>query len=241
MNTEIDNLTMEEVLLKIKSLIKEEKNSYVVTPNVDHIVKLETDECLQKIYKEANLILADGKPLIWISKIYRHPIKEKVSGADLFPKLCKLAAENGYKMFFLGAADGIAAKAASKLVLKYPGLQVADTYSPPFGFEKDENEINKILQRIREANIHILIVGLGCPKQEKFIYKYRNIMNVPISLGLGACFDFQAEAIKRAPRWMCDCGFEWLYRITQEPNRMIKRYLIEDKRIISLVWKYRKV
>lgn len=115
MNTEIDNLTMEEALQAIRSLIKDKKGAYVVTPNVDHIVQLETNKKLQEAYANASLILTDGKPLLWISRWYGIPIKEKISGSDLFPLLCKMAALDGYKMFFLGAAEGVAKRLQKSL------------------------------------------------------------------------------------------------------------------------------
>ena len=146
MNTQIDNLTMDETLEKINAIIASgTKGAYVVTPNVDHIVQLETDKELQNVYNNATLILTDGKPLIWISQWYRTPIKEKISGSDLFPKICENAAQNGYKMFFLGAAEGVAQRAADNLSKKYCGLQVVGTYSPPMGFEKSKKEIGKII------------------------------------------------------------------------------------------------
>lgn len=240
MNTEIDNLTMKETLDEIDKLILKNDKSYVVTPNVDHIVQLETDVELKNIYRDASLILADGKPLLWISKWYKTPIKEKISGSDLFPLLCEMAAKKGYSMFFLGAAEGVAAKAAENLKKKYNGLKIVGTYSPPYGFEKDEIELEKIIDMVKEANPDILILGLGSPKQEKFIYKYRNRLNIPISLGLGASFDFEAGNIKRAPKWMSNHGLEWLFRITQDPKRMTKRYLVDDRKILSLVVRYRK-
>ena len=240
MNTEIDNVTMQEALQAIDTLIKENKAVYVVTPNVDHIVQLETNKELQEIYANASLILTDGKPLMWIAKWYGTPIKEKISGSDLFPLLCEMAAEKGYKMFFLGAAEGVAAKAAENLKNRCNGLQVVGTYSPPFGFEKNPKEIEKIKLMINDAKPDILIVGLGCPKQEKFIYHYCKELGVPISFGLGASFDFEAGNIKRAPKWMADHGLEWLFRITQDPRRMAKRYLVDDLKIFGLAIKYRR-
>lgn len=240
MNTEIDNLTMEETLNTIDMLIQKKKNAYVVTPNVDHIVQLEQGGKLCEIYKNADLILADGKPLLWIAKWYGTPIKEKISGSDLFPLLCEMAANKGYTMFFLGAAEGIAAKAAVNLKKKYPQLKVAGTYSPSYGFEKNESEMHKISKMIKAASPHILIVGLGCPKQELFIFNNRDKLGVPISLGLGASLDFEAGNIKRAPRWMANHGLEWLFRMTQDPQRLIKRYLIDDRKIIKLAFKYKK-
>lgn len=240
MNTEIDNLTMDETLQAIDQLIQEDKNAYVVTPNVDHIVQLETSKELQDVYNNASLILTDGKPLLWIAKWYGTPIKEKLSGSDLFPLLCDMSAKKGYRMFFLGAAEGVAAKAAKNLEKRYKGLQVVGTYSPPFGFENNVDEMNKIKEMIREAKPHILIVGLGCPKQEKFMYHHCRDLGVPISFGLGASLDFEAGNIKRAPKWMANHGLEWLFRITQDPKRMIKRYLVDDRKILDIAIKYRK-
>ena len=240
MNTEIDNLTMDETLDAIDSLIKEDNCSYVATPNVDHIVQLEKDEELKRVYENASLILTDGKPLIWISNWYKTPIKEKISGSDLFPRVCDLAAKKGYTMYLLGAAEGVADKAAKNLMDKYKGLNIVGTYSPPFGFEKDKVELKKIERQIQEVHPDILIVGLGCPKQEKYMYHHCKELDVPISFGLGASIDFEAGNIKRAPRWMSEHGLEWLYRITQDPKRLAKRYLVDDMKIIRIARKYRR-
>lgn len=239
MNTDIDNLTMAETLNEIDKLIQKKNCSYVVTPNVDHIVRLEKDVELQKVYKNASLILTDGKPLIWISKWYKTPIKEKISGSDLFPKVCELAANKNYTMYLLGAAEGVANTAAKNLMKKYPGLNVVGTYSPPFGFEKNEQEMNKIKTQIQEVHPDILIVGLGCPKQEKFMYYHCKELGVPISFGLGASIDFEAGNIKRAPKWMSNHGLEWLYRFLKEPKRLFKRYFVDDLKIIQVARKYR--
>lgn len=239
MNTDIDNLTMAETLNEIDKLIQKKNCSYVVTPNVDHIVRLEKDVELQKVYKNASLILTDGKPLIWISKWYKTPIKEKISGSDLFPKVCELAANKNYTMYLLGAAEVVADTAAKNLMKKYPGLNVVGTYSPPFGFEKNEQEMNKIKTQIQEVHPDILIVGLGCPKQEKFMYYHCKELGVPISFGLGASIDFEAGNIKRAPKWMSNHGLEWLYRFSKEPKRLFKRYFVDDLKIIQVARKYR--
>lgn len=239
MNTDIDNLTMAETLNEIEKLIQKKNCSYVVTPNVDHIVRLEKDEELQKVYKNASLILTDGKPLIWISKWYKTPIKEKISGSDLFPRVCQLAANKNYTMYLLGAAEGVADTAERNLMKKYPGLNIVGTYSPPFGFEKNEQEMNKIKTQIQDVHPDILIVGLGCPKQEKFMYYHCKELGVPISFGLGASIDFEAGNIKRAPKWMSNHGLEWLYRFSKEPKRLFKRYFVDDLKIIQVARKYR--
>ncbi len=238
LNTYVDNLTMDEAINKIDELIINKKPSYVVTPNVDHIVKLEDDREFVEVYKEADLILTDGMPLIWISKLKKNPIIEKISGSDLFPEVCKLASKKGYKIFLLGAAEGVAAKAAENLISKYDKLNIVGTYSPSYGFEKDQLEIKKIIGMVNEANPDILAVGLGAPKQEKFLYMYRKQLNVPVSLAIGASIDFEAGNIKRAPEWMQRSGLEWAYRLGKEPKRMFKRYLVDDMKIFKLIFKY---
>lgn len=239
LNTEVDNLTMDEAIERIEQLILEKKPSYVVTPNVDHIVKLEDDEEFQNVYKEADLILTDGMPLIWISNFKGIKIKEKLSGSDLFPKVCDLASKKGYKVFLLGAAEGVAAKAAESLKDKYDGLNVVGTYSPSYGFEKNKEEIEKIIEMINTVKPDVLAVGLGAPKQEKFLYNYKNRLNVPVSLAIGASIDFEAGNINRAPKWMQSSGLEWFYRLCKEPKRMFKRYIIDDMKIAKLVIKYK--
>lgn len=238
LNTEVDNITMNEAVQKIEQLILNKKPSYVVTPNVDHIVKLETDKEFQEVYKEADLILTDGMPLIWISKFKKSPIKEKVSGSDLFPEVCKLAADKEYKIFLLGAAEGVAAKAAKNLRTKYNGLNVVGTYSPSYGFENNKDEIEQIIEMINKVKPDILAVGLGAPKQEKFLYKFRNRLNVPVSLAIGASIDFEAGNINRAPKLIQRIGLEWFYRLIKEPKRMFKRYLVDDLKIFKIILKY---
>ncbi|MCX0355172.1 WecB/TagA/CpsF family glycosyltransferase [Clostridium perfringens] len=238
LNIEVDNLTMDEAIDTAEELILKKEPSYVVTPNVDHIVKLETDKEFQDVYKNADLILTDGMPLIWISKMKGNPIKEKISGSDFFPKLCERAAKKGYSLFLLGAAEGVASKAAENLKEKYNGLNIVGTYSPSYGFEKKDEEIKEIIKIINDVKPDILAVGLGAPKQEKFLYKYRNELNVPISLAIGASIDFEAGNINRAPKWMQNCGLEWFYRLCKEPKRMFRRYIVDDSKIIRIALKY---
>lgn len=240
LNTRVDNLSMEEALTKIEQLIAQNKNAYVVTPNVDHIVVMERDKEFAQLYREADLILTDGKPLIWISKLYGTPIKEKISGSDFFPQMCALAARKGYSVFILGAGPGVADKAARNLQSKYPGLEIAGTYSPPVGFEEDQEQLQKIAELIRQANPTILAVSLGSPKGEKFLYRHKDEYNVPLSISIGATIDFEAGNVKRAPKWMSNCGLEWMYRMMKEPKRLVKRYAVDAVQIAPIVWKYRK-
>ena len=239
LNTHVDNLTMNEALNVVDELVTQRTPSYVVTPNLDHIVTIETDSEFAEIYENANLIVADGKPLIWISKILKTPIKEKISGSDFFPKICELAAYKGYSIYILGAAEGVGKKAAENLKNKYPDLKIAGTYSPAFGFEEDNRELQKIREKILKAKPDILAVSLGSPKGEKFIYRHLKEYDVPLSISIGATIDFEAGKIKRAPKWISAIGFEWLFRITQDPKRLTKRYWNDAMRILPIIKKYK--
>lgn len=239
LNTYVNNVSMGEALDEICRLIDEKEQSYVVAINVDVVMKIEKDEYLKRITDEANLTLVDGKPLIWISKWHKRPIKAKISGSDLVPKLCRVAAQKGYSVFIIGGAEGVAEKAKENIEKEYEGIKIVGTYSPHYGFEKDEVELEKINSIISSVNPDILIVCFGCPKQEKWIYENYKKFNASVSVCAGATVDFMAGKVKRAPEWMSNHGFEWLYRMLQEPKRLLKRYLVDDVKIIKLVWKYR--
>lgn len=241
LNMHIDSLTMGEAVCEIDKLIQKRDCRYVVTPNLDHIVIMETDKEFAEIYKNADLVVADGKPLIWISKYLKNPIKEKISGSDLFPRMCELSARKGYSIFIFGAAKGIADKAADNLKLKNPGLIIAGTYSPALGFEKDNLELKKIKDIIINAKPDILAVSLGSPKGEKFVYKHLEEYNVPLGISIGATIDFEAGNVKRAPKWMTNHGLEWLFRITQDPKRLVKRYWNDAIKIIPIIRKYKDI
>lgn len=242
LNTYVNNLNMDETIQAVEQLIAAGaagKKSYVVPINVDVVIKIEKDKHLKKFIDHADLVLVDGKPLIWISKWYKRPIREKVSGSDFVPLLCKKAAEKNYSVFLIGGRDGIAKRAGMNLRKDMPKINIVGTYSPPFGFEKDQKELNRINNLINDAHPDILIVCFGCPKQEKWIYENYHKYDAKVSICAGATVDFLAGNISRAPRWMSEHGLEWFYRFLQEPRRMFKRYFLDDIKILMLIWKYR--
>lgn len=239
LNTFVNNVDMSEAIQEIENLIKKKKKSYVVAVNVDVVIKMEEDSYLKEITDRADLVLADGKPLVWISKLYKCPLKARIAGSDLVPILCGQAAEKGYTIFILGGKEGIAAQAKVRLEERYPGIQIVGTYAPPFGFEKDETELKHIAQRISEVHPDILVACFGCPKQEKFIYENYQKYDATVSICAGATVDFLAGNVKRAPRWMREHGLEWLFRFFQEPKRLFRRYFIDDMKIIRLFFKYK--
>lgn len=225
----IHNVTLEETVNRVRELVQAKGKAFVVTPNVDHVVKLQTDAAFLELYKAADLSIPDGMPLVWTSKLAKKPLKGRVTGADLFPAVCADAARTGMTVFLLGSASqDIIETTKAKLLGKNPGLKIVGAHSPSFGFEKREEENNALIQMINEAKPDILFVGVGAPKQEKWIYTFRDRLNVPVSLGVGAAFDFVAGNVKRAPKWMQSVGLEWFYRFLSEPKRMFKRYFIDD-------------
>lgn len=240
LNTYINNLTMSETVEAIEKMIVEKRKSYVVAINVDVVMKIESDPYLKEIVDGADLVLVDGKPLVWISKLHGKPLKAKISGSDLVPLLCEVSAKKGYRMFIIGGKDGIAEQAKRRLEEKYPDIQIVGTYAPPIGFEKDKKELNKINNMISEVKPDLLITCFGCPKQEKWIYENINRYDAKVSVCAGATVDFLAGNVKRAPRWMSEHGLEWFYRFLQEPKRMFRRYFVDDIKIIKVIWKYRK-
>lgn len=236
-NIIIDNISMEESIQRVAEFILSKNYSYIVTPNIDHIVRLQKDAYFKKIYDGASLVLADGVPILWAARFLSAPLKEKISGSDLFPKLCEASAKNGWKVFFLGGGEGAAENAADVLKTQYPLLQVVGTYCPPLGFDDDENKNRIIINMIKDVKADILFVGLGSPKQEKWIYKYKDQYQVPVSIGVGVSFEFVAGVVKRAPKWMQKIGLEWFWRLIMEPKRLWKRYLIDDPVFFWLVLK----
>lgn len=231
----IDNLSLSEVLSRVDLLVRARVPSYIITPNVDHIVKWQKDDEFKEIYDRAALVLADGVPLLWAGHFLGTPIVEKVSGSDLLPQICEQSASKGYRLFFLGGRPGAADLAAKKLCQKFPGLQIAGTYCPPYGFEKDQKENDKIIGLIRAAKPDILFVGLGAPKQEKWIYRFYQVYQAPVSIGIGVTFEYISGMVRRAPVWMQKAGMEWSWRILMEPGRLWKRYLIDDMQFFPLI------
>ena len=239
LNTYVDNLTFEEAKSAVDELIQSKGHHYVVTPNSDIIVKMQYDEELKHICDHANLILVDGQILVKLSKLTKNPIVERVCMTDFVWNVFDLAMEKNYSIFLFGGKYDILKSAEKKIKERCKSLNIVGSYSPKFGFENDLYEIEKCNKVIREAKADILLVFLGCPKQEKFIYNNKDKYKVKMSIPMGGCVDFLAGKVKRAPKWMQDVGLEWFFRFLQEPKRMFKRYFIDDIKIFSLFYKYR--
>ena len=240
LNTYIDNLTASEAKNAVDSLIQAGGNHYVVTPNSDIVVKMQDDTELKEICDKADLILTDGQIVVKLSRYLGNPIKERVCMTDFVWDVFDLAIKKDYRVFLFGGKEDVLFKATENIKKRLPELNIVDSYSPPFGFEKNEEMLEEANRRIKASDADILIVFLGCPKQEKFIYQNKDKYQVPISITMGGCVDFIAGKVKRAPLWMQNIGLEWFYRFLQEPKRMFRRYFVDDIRIFELARKYQK-
>lgn len=236
-NINFDNITFADLMEFILDAKKNKKQTYILTCNVDHVVQTTKDREFAEIYSNADLVVADGVPIMWASKLIKRPLKQKISGSDILPVLGKEFEKNEVSLFFLGAAEGIAFKAAENLRKKYQNIKIVGCYSPTYGFENNEEENEKILDKIKSAKPDVLMVGVGAPKQEKWIYKYYKQYDVPVSIGVGATFDFISGNVVRAPAILQTLGLEWFWRFLQEPKRLFHRYFIEDSKFIVLIIK----
>ena len=239
LNTYIDSLTAQEAKERVDQMVQERRFQYVVTPNTDIVMRMQREPDLLDICNKADLILTDGEMLVKLSKFLGNPIKERVAMTDFVWDVCDLAVEKGYKVFLFGGKESVLETGKNRIQEKYPSLKVCGHYSPPIGFEKNEEQLGKALDIIKESGADILIVFLGCPKQEKFIAKYKDLYQVPVSITMGGCIDFIGTDIKRAPLWMQKNGLEWFFRFSQEPKRLFKRYFVDDVRIFPLVLQYK--
>ncbi len=236
---------MQEAVLVLRTWISESRKCrYVVTPNVDHAVLLQEHAGLRQSYRDAGLILADGHPIVWASRLLHQPLPERVPGSELVPKLFdsyEVPTELGtdspkLRVFLLGAGVGIAAQAAKRMQQTWRNVETAGVYSPPLGFENDADESNYILGRIALCRPDVVIVGLGAPKQEVWVHRYREQIQAPVALCVGATIDFLAGEKRRAPVWMQRTGIEWLHRMCSEPKRLVRRYAKDAWVFPQLVW-----
>ena len=239
LNTYIDSLTAQEAKAQVDQMVQKRRPQYVVTPNTDIVMMMQKNPDLLDICNKADLILTDGEMVVKLSKFLGNPIKERVAMTDFVWDVCDLAVEKNYRIFLFGGKEDVLEKGKKRILKKYPNLNICGHYSPPLGFENNPVELEKSLDLISESKADILIVFLGCPKQERFIAKYKDEYQVPVSITMGGCIDFIGADIKRAPMWMQKSGLEWFFRFAQEPKRLFKRYFVDDMQIFPLVLKYK--
>lgn len=225
LNIQIDNLSMQELLAQLSK-----KGGMVVTPNVDHLVRLQKDPEFHQVYRHSDYVVCDSKILMQASRFLGQPVREKISGSDLFPAFYTYYANDpDMRIFLLGGPPGVAKEAQARINTKVGRAIVTDTYCPPFGFEHSFEENEQIINRINESGATVLAIGVGSPKQEKWVFHHRHqLPNIKIFLAVGATINFEAGHVARSPQWISEAGLEWLYRLLSEPKRLWKRYLVDD-------------
>ena len=222
-----------------KALLEELNKGILITPNLDHLVKLQNDKEFYNIYQKAEWVVCDSKILFLCSKCLKQPLPEAIPGSSFFTAFYEYHKNNpNCKIFLLGAMDGVAQTAMEKINQKVGREIVVGAMSPSYGFEKKQEENELIYKTINESGANVVLVGVGCPKQEKWIFVHKDKMpNVDIWMALGATIDFEAGNIKRAPKIYQKLAMEWFYRFLMEPKRMFKRYFVDD---MKFFWYFSK-
>lgn len=232
LNVDFTNLSKNELLERLQYGV-------VSTPNVDQLVKLQKDKDFYNIVRKAEWVICDSRILLLCSKLLGSPLKEAIPGSSFFPEFYMYHKNDANcKIFLLGGMSGVANKAMEKINNKVGRKIVVGAYSPSYGFEKKHGENETIYQMINNSGANVVLVGVGCPKQEKWIDANKGKMpNVNIWMALGATIDFEAGNIRRAPVWMQKIAMEWFYRFLMEPKRMFKRYFVDDLKFFAFLFK----
>jgi N-acetylglucosaminyldiphosphoundecaprenol N-acetyl-beta-D-mannosaminyltransferase len=231
----IDDLTLPEALQAIVALVERRQGGAVFTPNVDHVVLLEDDARLRDAYASASLSLADGQVVVWASRLLGTRLRTRVSGSDLIRPLLEIASGKRWRVYLLGAREGAAAQAAERLQREAPGVVVVGIDPRRVDVDQAAERHDDLIASIREARPDLVLVALGCPKQEILIHRIAGAVRPAVCIGLGAGIDFLAGAVPRAPRWVSGAGLEWLYRLAREPRRLWRRYLLRDPRFFLIL------
>lgn len=230
----ISVLNLEKAVAIVDGFIRERKKRYVCVAPVSTVVACQDDESYRKIINDADLVTPDGMPLVWLGRIKGLREVKRTYGPDLMRDVCEQGQKQGYRHYFYGGTPEVCRLLESRLKERFPAVNVAGWYAPPFrddgGMENPE-----VIRRINDAKPDILWVGLGSPKQDIWMSRHRDRLDVPVMIGIGAAFDFLSGAKKQAPGWMQRSGLEWLFRLFCEPRRLWRRYLVGNTRFVYLL------
>jgi N-acetylglucosaminyldiphosphoundecaprenol N-acetyl-beta-D-mannosaminyltransferase len=221
----VDCVSMTDAVSRIDSYVRSGMPHQVVTVNLDFLRLGLIDRSFRDLVNMAELVIADGMPLVWGARLQGTPLPERVAGVDLVRHCAALAAEKNHRVFLLGAAPGVADRAAAVLSAEYPGLNIVGTHAPG-SLSPEDDSVS--VAAIRAAAPDILLVAFGAPRQEQWIRKHMQTLRVPVCIGVGGSFDMLSGKVSRAPVWMQRAGMEWFYRFSQEPTRLWKRYFVHD-------------
>jgi N-acetylglucosaminyldiphosphoundecaprenol N-acetyl-beta-D-mannosaminyltransferase len=242
---EIDCVRLDDAVRRILVMARTPGECrYVVTPNLDHSMQLQTNPALRRAYADASLVIADGWPVVLASRLFGDPLPARVTGSDIVPRTFEaVSVRDPLRVFLLGARPGVADKAAVQIEKRYPGTQVVGTHSPALGFEHDDRQNDDIIAQIYASGADLLVVGLGAPKQELWVHRHRARIRARVALCVGATIDFLAGERERAPEWVQRLGGEWIHRMMSEPRRLGPRYLKNALGVPSLLlgeWRTRR-
>jgi N-acetylglucosaminyldiphosphoundecaprenol N-acetyl-beta-D-mannosaminyltransferase len=231
----VDAVQIPQVISCMQEWIaKRDSCRYVAVTDMNSLMQTQRAESFHRVLQDADLVVPDGFPLVWLGRRKGFPLRRRVYGPELMERFCEATAVIGYRHFFYGGAPGVAELLAARLAARFPGLQIAGVCCPPFRpltIEEDSQEVC----RINAACADIVWVGLGAPKQERWMFEHRNCLNAPVLVGVGAAFDFLTGRIAQAPPWMREHGLEWFFRLSCEPARLWRRYLIYGPQFVALV------
>jgi N-acetylglucosaminyldiphosphoundecaprenol N-acetyl-beta-D-mannosaminyltransferase len=222
----VDALTERGCVDHLMRELKAGRGGWVITPNLDHMRRADMDAEFRQMLAEADVVVADGMPLIWASRLQGTPLPERVAGSSLVWSVAEAASKAGRKLYLLGGDPGVADQAAAELIRRYPDLKIVGTDCPEVGFDKQPGRIDEVMKKVLEADPDIVYVGLGSPKQERLIRQVRVGLPHVWWLGVGISLSFIAGDVRRAPGWVQKLGLEWVHRLLQEPGRLAKRYLV---------------
>jgi N-acetylglucosaminyldiphosphoundecaprenol N-acetyl-beta-D-mannosaminyltransferase len=221
----LDRVDLPAASDRIRGFLQTGRSHQIVTVNLDFLRIAQNNDEFRQTVNSADLVVADGMPLVWASRLGDEPLPQRITGHDLIHECAQISAETGHGFFLLGAEPGVAEKAAKRMEEEYPGLRVVGTYAPSF---EEPGEDDRMVAMIDCAKPGFLLVALGAPRQDLWIHNHRDRLSVPVCIGVGCVFDMYAGEVKRAPNWLQSAGLEWTFRLAQEPRRLWRRYIVDD-------------
>ncbi|MBD3265096.1 WecB/TagA/CpsF family glycosyltransferase, partial [bacterium] len=225
LGVQIDNVTSEEALDRIREMVHSGSPHQIVTPAIEQVVRGRRDPEFNQVLSEAEMVLADGMPVVFASKWSKTPLKERITGVDSIPALCRMAEQENFSVFFMGGEEGVAEETAAWCRQQFPKLKIAGTYCPPYQFELDPAQENQAIDIVRQAQPDILFLAISSPRAEKWLHRRKQELGVPVMMGIGGAFNFITGREKRAPQWIQNLGLEGIYRLAQRPGEIWKRIL----------------
>lgn len=207
---------------------------FIALANAHMVTEARCNPEFRHMLNQSGLTVPDGTPLVWCGRARGHQLRRRVYGPELLEEFCRTTEGNDYRHFFYGGAPGVATLLASQLQCRFPGMQIAGTCSPPFR-PLTWQEQQSVIRSINEARPDVVWVGLGCPKQERWMYDHLGLLDVPVMVGVGQAFNIHAGLLRQAPRFMREHGLEWLFRLCLEPRRLWRRYLLGNTKFLLLL------